>query len=264
MEPSSARPISQARSGEHLVITEPTPKRVRVRFGKQWIADSRGVLLMHETGTTPVYYFPRRDVRMDLLHTSDHRTKCPYKGEASYWDVHVEDRIAAMAVWAYPNPIAGQEALREYVAFYWHKMDQWFEEEEEVYVHPRDPYKRIDVLQTSLPIRVVIGGQIVAESHHPRLLLETGLPPRYYVPPTDVRLDLLAPSDTVTGCPYKGQARYQSAYVDGREIKDIVWRYPYAHLEVSAIQGWMCFFQERVDELWVDGVLQEKPTTLWS
>jgi uncharacterized protein (DUF427 family) len=264
MQVSSAATIERRRSGEHLVFTEPAPKRVRVRFGGEWIADSRRALLLHETGHTPVYYFPRDDVRMDLLRPSEHRTHCPYKGDAAYWHARVGDRVAEDAVWAYPDPLEEQRVLKDYVAFYWDRMDQWFEEDDEVFVHPKDPYKRIDVLHSSRHVRVMLGGEVVAESHRARLLFETGLPVRYYLPQTDVRLDLLEPSDQITRCPYKGEARYWSVRVGDRVFKDICWSYPYPNPEVARIQGLLCFFNERVEELWVDGEREEAPKTRWS
>lgn len=134
----------------------------------------------------------------------------------------------------------------------------------EVSVHPRIRGHRIDVREGSQHVKVVVGGEVVAETGRPRLLLETGLPVRYYVPKDDVRLDLLVPSDTVTACPYKGTAAYWSIKIGDRLYRDHVWGYPDPLPERSDIEGLLCFFDERVDELWVDGELQPKPQTEWS
>ncbi len=143
-------------------------------------------------------------------------------------------------------------------------MDAWFEEAEPIYVHPHDPHKRIDILQSTRQVVVIIGGETVAESHNPVLLFETGLPTRYYLPRLDVRMDLLVPSDKVTGCAYKGKAQYYSVKVGNKVIPDIAWYYTYPAAEAFGIAGMICFFNEKVDALYVDDVKQPKPKTPWS
>jgi len=155
-------------------------------------------------------------------------------------------------------------SIKGHLAFDWDKMDAWFEEDEEVYVHARDPYRRVDALRSSRQVKVVIAGETVAESKRPCLLFETGLPTRYYIPKVDVRMDLLTPSDTTSRCPYKGQARYYSAKIGDMLVKDIAWYYPYPVPECPRIENLVCFYNERVDELYVDGKQQEKPQTPWS
>jgi uncharacterized protein (DUF427 family) len=245
---------------EHWIATEPSPKRVRAVFAGHTIADSTRVLMLREAKHTPVYYFPMDDVRMDLLVPSDHRTTCPYKGEASYWSIEVDGRRADDAVWGYEDPLPERADIKGHVAFYWDKLDNWFEEEDEVFVHPRDPYHRVDVLHSARHVRVVVGGETVAESTRPILLFETGLPVRYYLPKLDVRLDLLTPTDTVTHCPYKGQARYWSVGA----VKDAAWSYTHPTPDTLKIATAIAFFQERVDEIWVDGSQIERPNTPWS
>ena len=163
-------------------------------------------------------------------------------------------------MWAYEDPIAERADIKGHVAFYWDKLDHWFEEDEEVFVHPRDPHHRVDACRSSRQLRVVIGGETVAESSRPVLVFETGLPTRYYIPKLDVRLELLTPTDTVTRCPYKGHARYWSA----EGVTDAAWSYTYPLPAVTAIAGHISFFQERVDETWVDGEQVERPQTQWS
>jgi uncharacterized protein (DUF427 family) len=142
-------------------------------------------------------------------------------------------------------------------------MDAWFEEDDEVYVHARDPYKRVDVLHSSRPVRVVVGGEVVAETRRPWLLFETGLPTRYYLSKADVRMDWLVPSDTETRCPYKGLASYYSVLIGSTLVRDIAWCYRHPIPECSKIENLICFFNERVD-LYVDAALQPKPRTRWS
>ena len=142
-------------------------------------------------------------------------------------------------------------------------MDHWYEEEEEVFVHPRDPYHRIDTLPSSRQVRIEIEGIVVAESSRPYLLFETGLPTRYYIPREDIQMNLLAPSEAKTVCPYKGVASYWSFMGDGVSYRNIVWSYEDPIPESPKIRGLLCFFNEKVD-LYVDGVLQERPETPWS
>ena len=139
-------------------------------------------------------------------------------------------------------------------------MDAWFEEDEEIFVHPRDPYTRVDTVHSSRRVHVEIDGVTLGETHRPVLLFETGLPTRYYIPKQDVRMDLLEPTESVTRCPYKGVARHWSARVRDKLIKDIVWSYPAPYLEWPKIENLLSFYNEYVD-LYVDGVLQERPIT---
>jgi uncharacterized protein (DUF427 family) len=238
---------------------EPTPKRIRVVVGGETIADSRRAMMLHESGHQPVYYFPASDVRSEFLDPSDRRTHCPKKGDASYYTIRVGDRVVEAGAWYYPELIAGAPgSLEGLVAFYWNRMDHWLEEDEEVFVHPRDPYHRVDVMRSDRLVRVSLGGSPLAKSRRAVALFETGLPARWYVPREDVVAALEA-SDTVTHCPYKGQARYYSV---GGE-KDLVWYYADPLAEVGKIAGLLAFFNERVD-LALDGELQERPESPWS
>ena len=248
---------------DHAIYLEDTPRRVRVVFNGETIADSRRAKLLHEAGHLPVYYFPREDVRWERLEESNHTTHCPFKGDASYWSVRVGERVAENAVWGYPQPIESCPPIAGYLAFYWRKMDHWYEEDEEVFVHPRDPYHRVDVLESSRHVKVTVNGEVVAETDRPKILFETGLPPRYYIPSEDVREDVLAASEKTTQCPYKGIASYYSVEAGGKRVEDLVWYYPEPIPEAPKIKGLLCFFNEKVD-LEVDGEEQERPRTQWS
>src|SRR5918994_89543 len=248
---------------DHALYLEDTPRRVRGGFNGETIADSRRAKLLHEAGHLPVYYFPREDVRWERLEESDHTTYCPFKGNASYWSVRVGERVAENAVWGYPEPIDSCPPIAGYLAFYWRKMDHWYEEDEEVFVHPRDPYHRVDVLQSSRHVKVRVNGEIVAETERPKILFETRLLPRYYIPPEDVREDVLVESEKGTQCPYKGVASYYSVEVGGERVEDLIWYYPEPIAATQEIKGHLCFFNEKVD-LEVDGEAQERPQTQWS
>ena len=250
---------------DRVVFVEPTIKRVRAMLGGETIVDSRRTLILFEEGHLPVYYFPVEDVRRDLLEPSDKHTTCPRKGEASYWSVRADGRIAENAVWGYPEPIDDCPDISGHVAFYWSFMDSWWEEDDEVFKHARDPYHRVDVLRSSRHVTVELDGTVVAETERPLLQLETGLPPRWYIPRADVRFGLLTPSDTRSTCPYKGVASYYTATIDGTEYEDIVWSYPAPWPECPKIEQAMCFFHERdAVTLTVDGEDVERPDTHWS
>jgi uncharacterized protein (DUF427 family) len=155
------------------------------------------------------------------------------------------------AAWQYPD--SPLEEIRDHVRFDWQALDAWFEEDEEVYVHPRSPYARIDILPSSRHVRVLLDGVVVADSHRPWLLFETGLPVRYYFPKVDVRMDLLEPTESHTACPYKGIASYWTANVNGERHDDLVWSYPAPLPESQRIGGLVAFYNNRVT-MEIDGV----------
>jgi uncharacterized protein (DUF427 family) len=246
----------------HVLYWEHSPRRVRGELHGETVVDSTAVMMLHETGILPLYYFPEADVRADLLEPSGHTTHCPFKGDASYVSVRVGDHLAENAAWTYPHPLPGAPPLAGHLAFYWHALDRWLEEDEEVFVHPRDPYHRVDVLDTSRHVEISVAGQPVADTRRARMLLETGLPPRWYLPPEDVRLELLDESQTVTSCPYKGTAAHHSLRLGDERREDIAWSYADPLAAVAAIEGRICFYDERVD-VEVDGRRQERPRTPW-
>jgi len=238
------------------VRSERSEKRLRAYLGGELVADSTRPILVWEIPYYPTYYLPADDVRAKLVPTG--RTEhVDGLGEAELLDVDTGRTTAESAARRYSK--SPHEQLRGLVRLDWDAMDYWFEEDEQVFAHPRDPYHRVDILASSRHVRVVVDGVTVAESHQPRILFETHLPPRYYLPLTDLRLDLLRPSDQQTQCPYKGTANYWSLEVDGTRHEDLVWTYRTPLPESQKIAGLACFYHERVD-LYVDGELQERPT----
>ncbi len=208
----------------HVVFVDEFPRRVRAVKDGATVVDSERVKMVYETGALPHYAFPREDVQIEA---------------------------------------AAEPHVDGYVKVPWNDVDAWFEEDDELFVHPKDPYHRIDVLNTSRAIRVSLDGILLAESAEARVLYETSLPPRYYLPPEDVRVELLEPSETVTRCAYKGTAAHWSARLGDRVASDVAWTYEDPRPEVEPIRERICFYNERVD-LDVDGERLERPRTPWS
>jgi uncharacterized protein (DUF427 family) len=246
-----------------LIYFEDSPRRIRGVFAGETVVDSRHAKLLHEHGHLPIFYFPEDEVRTELLEATDKSTRCPWKGEASYWSVRVGDQVSENAAWGYPDPLEDAPPLAGYLAFYWDRLDEWFEEDEPLIVHARDPYHRVDILDTSRHVRASVNGEVVAETDRARVIFETGLPPRWYFPREDVREELLEESDKHTGCAYKGFASYFSVRAGGELEEDVVWFYPEPRRDAERIRGYLAFFNERVD-IEVDGELQERPETQWS
>lgn len=233
----------------HRLLMQQFPRRVRAAFGGETVFDTTRAMLLHETGLLPQVYVPREDIRAELLRPTDHHTYCPFKGTASYWSVAVGGQVAENAIWYYPEPNPETDWLSEYAGFYWDAMDDWYDEDELVEGHLRDPYHRVDVRRSSRHVRVLLGDTVLAETSRPLLLSETGFPNRFYLPAADIRQDLLEPSDTHTICPYKGTASYWSVSVGDQKLTDAVWSYPQAEGDSAAVSGYLSFLH---DELTVE------------
>jgi uncharacterized protein (DUF427 family) len=243
------------------VRVEPGLKRVRVFVAGHRVADTLHPVYVWENPAYPTYYIPRTDVDERCLVPSGTRSHSTSRGDANHFTVKVNGAERVDAALQYEqSPI---EELRDLVRFDWGAMDAWFEEDEEVYTHARSPYARIDILPSSRPVRVEVDGVVLAESDHAHVLFETGLPPRWYLPKTDVRFDLLVATDTESHCPYKGKAEYWSARIGDRLERDLVWSYRTPLPESERVAGLVCFYNEKVD-LFIDGELQERPKTKFS
>jgi uncharacterized protein (DUF427 family) len=235
----------------HKLLMHEFPRRIRAVFGGETVVDTTRAVLLHETGLPPQVYVPVEDIRADLIQPTEHHTYCPFKGTASYWTVTAaqqgqQSQRAENAIWSYPEPNAEASWLLGYAGFYWGAMDEWYDEDERVEGHLRDPYHRVDVRRSSRPVRVLLNGTdtVLAETTHPLLLSETGLPNRFYIPAGDVRQDLLEPSDTHTHCPYKGTASYWSVNAGDRKLTDAVWSYPQAEGDSAAVSGYLSFLHD--------------------
>jgi uncharacterized protein (DUF427 family) len=240
----------------------PSPRWVRVKAGETVIADSRRAQLLawYGPGRLPTYCFPEADVRTDVLQPA---AEGEGEGFLAPYDVLTGDLTVfggATRFRGVPDDLA---ALEAHWTFAWDTGLTWLEESTEVHVHARDPSKRVDVVPSERHVEVMIDGQLVASSHRPNALFETWLPTRWYLPPEDVRQDLLVPTTTATRCPYKGTARYWSVLVGDKEHRDIVWSYPDPIPECPGVRGLLCFFNEKVD-LIIDGEPQPRPLSPWS
>ena len=239
------------------VKVEQGPKRVRAYLDGELVADTKRPFLVWEWPYFPTYYIPASDVRGELVATGK-TEHSPSRGDGQIYDIKVGSATADAAALIYPD--SPLEALRGLIRLDWSSMTEWLEEDEPVYTHPRDPYKRVDILASSRHVRIEVDGVTIAESSQPRILYETGLPPRYYIPLTDVRMDLLRRSDTQSHCPYKGTAGYWSVDTGDAVHEDIVWIYRTPLPESQKIAGLACLYNEKVD-LYLDGELQERPRT---
>jgi len=238
---------------------ERSDKRVRAMLGGEFVADTTTPLLVWEVPYYPTYYFPESDVRIDLLVETGETVRSPSRGIATQYVVKAGAREGV--AYGYAEPKVPE--LTGHIAFLWRSLDHWFEEDEEVFVHARDPYTRIDIVASSRQVRVVVDGVQVAESTNAHFLFETGLPVRYYLPKTDVDMSALTPTEQATACPYKGTARYWDVTVNGHTHDNLVWGYDSPLPESQKIAGMVAFYNEKVD-IYVDDELQQRPRTKFS
>ena len=240
---------------------EPTPRWVRVRAGREVIADSRAALLLswYGPGRLPTYCFPEAHVRTDLLV----QAAGPELPHATTYDVVSGDAHIPGVAFRFDTSPDGSDVLSGYWTFAWDSGVRWFEEALEVHVHARDPHKRVDAVPSERHIRIELDGTVVADTVRPVAVFETTLPTRWYLPREDVRSDLLVPSPTTSRCPYKGTAGYFGVRVGDVDHPDVAWTYVEPVVECPRIAGLVSFFNERVD-LYVDREWETRPRTPWS
>jgi len=249
-----------AKTGPMLVRT---PRWVRAKIGDVHVADSKRVMLVREPGTLPVFAFPRSDVRADVLRPTSETRKSPNLGPIACYSIELGGSVLENAAWTWPSLPDEYVDLADHVAFRWDAIDHWYEEAEEIFRHPRDPFHRVDAIGSERHVRILHNGQVIAESRRPRLLFETGHPVRYYLPTEDIRMELLEPTDSISACPYKGTASYWRVK-DDASGRDIAWSYADPVRECPSIRGLISFYNERIDGIEVDGDLVTKPQTNWS
>lgn len=240
--------------------TAPVPRRIRGTKDGETFVDTTQALYVWEWPHYPQYYLPRADVKMEAFVEGD-ATKTP-QGEARHLALKVgavARRPAARLITSSPLP-----GVTDTVRIEWSTLDHWFEEDEEVFVHPRNPYKRVDALRSNRSVRVELHGVVLAEAESCVMLFETGLPTRYYLDPTNVRFAHLTPSDTRTQCPYKGKTGgYWSATAQDTRVPDVAWSYTFTTAAMTPIAGLVAFLNEKVD-IFIDDEPQPRPVSHFS
>jgi uncharacterized protein (DUF427 family) len=237
---------------------EPAPRRVRAVLGGETVFDTVNALYVWERPFYPQYYIPVVDVRGEFL-VPEGQIQATRRGPV---EVH------ALRVGQVQRPRAAKlhkesplEILNSTVRCDWRSLDAWFEEDEQVFVHPRSPYVRVDALRSTRRVRVELEGAVLADSTAPVMVFETGLPTRYYFHRTQVDFEHLLPSDTETECPYKGvTSGYWAAQVGDTLVDDVAWTYDFPTRELLPIAGLIAFYNEKAD-LFLDDQRLERPHT---
>ena len=233
---------------------EPSPRRVRAMLGGRTVLDTDNAVYLWEWENYPQYYVPFDDVDAAVFVVADEVKK---GSRGAYRELSL--RTGAKAGRLYT-----EDALAGLARFDWAALDAWFEENEEIFVHPRNPYARVDALRSTRPVRVEVDGVVLADCASPVLVFETGLPTRYYLNRTEVNFGVLEHTDTVSACPYKGRTSdYWSVRTPGGLHADLAWSYSFPTTAVREIAGLVCFYNEKVD-IHLDGRLLDRPQTHFS
>jgi uncharacterized protein (DUF427 family) len=240
---------------------EPVPRRIRAVLSGEVVVDTTRAMYVWEWPRYPQYYIPVADVAAGLLVDEGH-TGRSRQGLTRTHGLRDGDHIREGAARVVSEPSI--EALAGTVRLDWAALDGWFEEDEQVFVHPRDPYVRVDALRSTRRVRVELDGILLAESRSPVMVFETGLPTRYYVNRTELHLEHLVPSSTVTACPYKGTTSgYWSVRTGDALHPDLAWTYDFPTRQLLPIAGLVSFYNEKVD-ISIDGRPQPRPVTHFS
>jgi uncharacterized protein (DUF427 family) len=233
---------------ERLLYAEPLRRRMRVKFGGTWVADSEDVVLLHEPGRYPVAYFPLAGIPADVLEPGDHTTQHRDLGTTSWYTVRAGSQSKARAAWQHTELPDYASELKGRVAFAWRAMDAFYEEDDRIVGHAADPYHRIDIRTTSRHLVARRGDEVIADTTRPLALFESGFAPRWYVPRTDVNESALTAVEGQTFCPYKGVC----SYYDAGGAHRAAWSYLDAWPEVRAVAGFVSFEPDLV-EVSLDG-----------
>ncbi|KAI2463716.1 DUF427-domain-containing protein [Annulohypoxylon bovei var. microspora] len=246
---------------EGPVKTQPTSRRIRILFDGEYIVDTTSALYVWEHEYYPYYYVPFKSFHGALPSYSPIDKNSPYWTAKLTPHTRSTDRILVFG----GNMGQRSEVLKNMVRFEFGAADAWFEEDVPIYVHPKDPFRRVDVLHSTRSLEVRVAGELVAKTNSSYHLYETGLPCRYYIPPTAVKRNILKESETTTACPYKGEANYYEVWLQGAKVEDLVWYYKTPTLECANIAGCLCFYHEREEvEIKLDGEVLKQPKTPWS
>ncbi|HEX8882223.1 MAG TPA: DUF427 domain-containing protein [Candidatus Acidoferrum sp.] len=234
---------------QRLLYIEPLRRRMRVRFGGAWIADSEHVLLLFEPGRYPVAYFPQPDIRAGVLELGEHTTRHSDLGLTSWYAISAGGQHATRAAWQHVDLPPYAAELRERIAFAWRAMDAFYEEDERILGHAADGYHRIDIRQASRNLVVRQQDRVIADTKRPIVLYESGFAPRWYVPRADIDESALSFVEHESFCPYKGLC----SYYDIGEARLAAWSYREAYCEVGRISG-LVSFEPDIVSVQLDGV----------
>ncbi|KAI4813393.1 DUF427-domain-containing protein [Aureobasidium sp. EXF-8845] len=268
------REIELPTLARHLVENGPhktlqTQRRVRILINGACIADT-----IHTSGALFVWehpYYPQLYLPKDALLKNVQGYTIVYENHQDVKDSH--DKLIAQILkvkvtrksdnnmkevkdgfMVFSNSLTGKASiLSNMLKVHFSTADQWLEEDTPIFVHPKDPFKRIDILHCSRRLRISINNTVIAESPFCMQLYETGLRTRYYIPLTAIHNEVLRPSETITQCPYKGEAEYYDVVIGGEVYKDIVWYYTRPTVECTSIAGLCCFYNEKVDMMIQNG-----------
>jgi uncharacterized protein (DUF427 family) len=232
---------------KHRIYFAQDPRRLRAVVDDAVVLDTTRARLLYETGIAPRIYAPLEDYALDLFETTETSTHCPFKGDASYWSLQVDGREVPEAVWYYPQPMERAPWLEGYAALYWEKADLWLAEDEAVHGHLRDPYHRVDVLESSRRVKVKANGTLIAETDRPKIVFETNLAPRAYLLRADVLPGILERSEKTSTCPYKGDATYWHVRTGDGVVEDGAWSYETPLSEAAPAIGHLSFDAEGIE-----------------
>lgn len=235
-------------------IYEPTDRWIRAKIGEESIADSKRAMLMIESQTELDYYFPPEDIRLELFEESHEAETSEERGTRKFWDLILGERRIEKAAWTY-EPKEDRPDFGGYIAISWKVIEHWYEEEEEIYDEPRNPYYRVDTIQSSRHIEIIVDGVKIADTTRAYMLFETYLPTRFYIPKEDVLMDSMTATEKETVCPYKGFANYYSIEVNGNSYENIVWTYFEPIPEAPKLKDTLAFWPEKDEriQIFVDG-----------
>ena len=240
---------------------EPAPRRVRGMLGSAVVFDTIRAVYVWEHPHFPQYYIPYVDIDRRYFIDEAHSQHLS-RGTARRHGLRADDIDRPGTAWVFGSDAL--EGLDGYVRFDWAALDAWYEEDEQVFVHPRSPYSRVDALRSNRLVHIELDGFVLAESSSPVMVFETGLPTRYYLDRTTVAFEHLRPTETETACPYKGRTTgYWTAELKGQTYPDIAWAYDFPTYQLLPIAGLIAFYNEKVD-IFLDGVLLDRPQTPFS
>ncbi|PPR79135.1 MAG: hypothetical protein CFH01_00575 [Alphaproteobacteria bacterium MarineAlpha2_Bin1] len=228
------------------IVLEKTQKWIRGIVFHEMILSSKNSFILLEDGHLPTYYFPKDDIKMNLLFKNKKTTFCPLKGEATYWDFRCKDGNISDIAWSYECPIEGQKEITGLIAFYWNKLDKWYEEAEEIFCHPRDPYVRVDAIKSSRNVKIFLEKDLILSTNKPIILFETHKEPKYFFSINEIEANLVF-SETIFRCPYKGVSNYLSIKENNKTFKDVIMQYTEPRPEVTILKNLACF--EKNDSL---------------